>query len=206
MAVAALGLAPAAAQAGDAIAITVEPSGFDVFAPDEAQTTLGLETFVFEWDDPPTGDAHNIVSDDDLFTSGPPSLDGPDYALDASAGRFDYYCVVHADPESNGGMDGEVTVAPILLANPPPPKGTFRPAWALDATRTGKSFDVRYRIDKGKWRPWKDDTKMQDALFGEGGEPVPVQPSRKYRIQARSQKLSNSAKHSRWAPPLVVSG
>jgi len=101
-------------------------------------------------------------------------------------------------------MDGEVAVTPIVLANPPPPKGTFGAAWALDITRTGKSFDVRYRVGTGRWRPWKDDTEMQDALFGKGGQPVGVEPSRIYRVQARSQKLSNPAKHSRWSPPLVV--
>jgi hypothetical protein len=89
--------------------------------------------------------------------------------------------------------------------NPAPPEGTFRPAWALDITRTGNSFDVRFKVGNGKWRLWKDDTRARRALFGKNGEPVEVKPSKQYRIQARSQKRSNPAKRSGWSPALVVS-
>lgn len=206
-ALAAIALMPAGAGAGGELTITVEPGGLNAFAPDEAQTVLGVDTFAFHWEDPPTDDFHNVVQDDGLFTSGPTIEDREDYLVEASAGTYEYYCVAHADPHSNDpdGMDGRIAVEPTLFENPPPPEGTFRPAWATDITETGDRFDVRFKVGDGKWRMWKDETSKFKALFGRNGSPAEVKPGKQYRLQARSQKGSNTSKRSRWSPPLVVS-
>jgi plastocyanin len=193
-------LAPAGARGGDTIQIAIEPGGFDVFAPDDATATLGAESFAFHWVDPPTDDGHNVVSKVGLFDSGPASVDQPDYLLAPSAGSYRYFCEVHSDGKQ--GMIGRVAVRPAA-GNPPPDDG-YRVAWATDETRTGDSFDVRYRVGDGGWRDWKQGTERLRAVFGHAGSPVEVKPAQTYRLQARSGKAGKPSKRSDWSPALVA--
>ncbi len=150
--------------------------------------------------DPPTDDGHNVVSNHGLFDSGPASVDQPDYLLAPSAGSYKYFCEVHSDGKQ--GMIGRVAVRPA--EGNAPPDGGYRVAWATDATRTGDSFDLRYRVGDGKWRSWKEGTERLRAVFGNGGTPVEVNPAQTYRFEARSQKAGMPSKRSGWSPALVV--
>jgi plastocyanin len=195
----ALVVLPAHASAGGPVQIDVEPGGFDAFAPDDAESQVGDPGFSFVWEDPPTDDGHNVVSYDGLFTSGPPAVDPPGpYDVDPAAGTFDYFCVVHSSL-----MYGTLAVEPLLRANPDPSSGAFRAAWADNSSDVTGTYDVRYRVEDGPWSFWKTDTRKRKALFGEGS-PAQLVPGQEYSISARTQKMSNPARRSRWSPPLVV--
>ena len=93
--------------------------------------------------------------------------------------------------------------------HPPPsrerPGESFRAAWADKASDVSGTYDVRFRVETGPWSPWKNDTRKRKALFG-NGEPIELVPGAEYSISARTQRASNPARHSRWSPPLVVTG
>ncbi len=92
-------------------------------------------------------------------------------------------------------MSGYVRVKPKVVAEP---RGlSFTVQWATDATNTGSTFDVQYRVGSGDWRRWKSDTATNSKTFGKEGSPVTVQSGTRYSFRARSQKEFST---SDWSP------
>lgn len=145
-----------------------------------------------------TGNPHNIRQDDRLFRSGNPT-DGPiNFAINASAGSYHYYCELHRF----SGMTGVVKVRPIAV--PDSLGGEMEVRWANSNTDTGSRFDVRYRVDQRKWKTWKNDTPSFQAAFGHNDHPVDYRPNRHiYEIKVRSERR-RVEKHSDWSPPLTL--
>jgi plastocyanin len=145
--------------------------------------------------------AHNVRQDKGLFRSGDPtSVGGTMFERVFSAGTFHYYCEVHGSP--SGGMDGKVRVRPLVQSSGVP--GVFSVIWAA-GTKTGKAFDVQYRVDGGPWIDWKTDTKRLARRFGANDRPVAVEPEHSYEVRARSQKrVDTPTKVSGWSPRALV--
>ena len=110
-----------------------------------------------------SGGAHNIVQDAGLFrsgglTSGPINFSDQrlgwqlSLLLPASrlTGRGHGRCGEGRDPSR----------MPPRLGNP------FTVIWADSGTKTGKAFDVRYKVGAGPWKIWKNDTAQFKAIFG----------------------------------------
>jgi hypothetical protein len=148
-----------------------------------------------------TDDPHNVREDSRLFVSGPPVTDRTTYTADFSAGTFHYYCEIHGSP--TGGMDGVIRVD--LLHVDAPTGRPFTVRWAGPVTETGSAFDVRFRVDGGRWRMWKADTQAFKGVFGRRDKPVRVRPDHEYDFQSRSQKsVSAGGRRSGWSPILEV--
>ena len=145
-----------------------------------------------------TGNRHNIRQDDRLFRSGNPTRDPINFAINASAGSYHYYCELHRFD----GMIGVVKVRPIAV--PDSLVGEIEIRWANFNTNTGSRFDVRYRVDQRKWKTWKNDTPSFHAAFGHNDNPVNYRPDRHtYKIKVRSERR-RVKKHSDWSPPLTL--
>jgi hypothetical protein len=149
-----------------------------------------------------TQNSHNVREDNRLFYSGAPVADrASPFERDFSAGTFHYYCELHGSP--GGGMDGLIRVDLIHAAAPAGRAFTVR--WAGPVTETGSAFDVRFRVDGGRWRTWKSDTSSFKGAFGRNRKPVRVRPGHEYDFQARSQRNpSAEGTRSRWSPVLEV--
>jgi hypothetical protein len=146
-----------------------------------------------------TGD-HNIRQDDRLFRSGNLTTGPINFAINASAGSYHYYCELHGSRQ--GGMAGRVKVRPI--AETDHAVGEVEVVWADANTDTGSRFDVRYRVDQRKWKTWKNDTPSFHAAFGHNDNPVDYRPNRHtYKIEVRSERR-RVKKHSDWSPPLTL--
>jgi hypothetical protein len=144
-----------------------------------------------------TGD-HNIRQDDRLFRSGNLTTGPINFAINASAGSYHYYCELHR----SSGMAGRVKVRPI--AETDHALGEVEVVWADANTDTGSRFDVRYRVDQRKWKTWKNDTPSFHAAFGHNDNPVDYRPNRHtYKIEVRSERR-RVKKHSDWSPPLTL--
>lgn len=99
-----LTLAASAAQAAEHF-VTIDSSTFS-FEPAELTIQIG-DTVTWTND----GGLHNVVADDDSFTSGPPSSDLWVYSHTFNVGGvYPYNCAVHVDQ----GMTGTVTVEGIF--------------------------------------------------------------------------------------------
>jgi plastocyanin len=148
-----------------------------------------------------TDNPHNVREDSRLFHSGSPVADRATFERDFSAGTFHYYCDLHGSV--SGGMDGVIRVD--LLHGDAPLGRAFTVRWAGPVTETGSAFDARFRVDGGRWRTWKSDTRAFKGVFGRNGNPVRVRPDHNYDFQARSQKTA-AAEHRRsgWSPILEV--
>jgi plastocyanin len=141
---------------------------------------------------------HNIRQDDKLFRSGNPTFGPINFAINASAGSFHYYCEIHRVT----GMTGVVKVRPIALFDSL--IGEIEVQWADSNTDTGSRFDVRYRVDHRRWKTWKNDTPKFQAAFGHNDNPVNYRPNRHtYKIKVRSEGR-RVKKHSDWSPPLTL--
>jgi plastocyanin len=147
-----------------------------------------------------SGGAHNIVQDAGLFRSGGLTSGPINFTISASAGSYHYYCQLHGSPA--GGMAGVVKVRPIQ--NAAPVGNPFTVIWADSGTKTGKAFDVRYKVGAGPWKIWKNDTAQFKAIFGLNNLPVTVMPGKTYQFQVRSEQATNHAKASGWSPALSV--
>jgi plastocyanin len=181
--------APAPASAS--VSITIQDD--NTFNPRNATQDLGAGSFDWEWGPGGVGtiEEHNVVQDDELFSSGEPVLSRPSgFSVTASAGTYPYYCEIHV------GMLGEVSVRP--LAADATSGGGVRVTWADASTTTGTRYDVRYRAGK-KWKPWKKKTSRVAGTFGRNGKPVKLR--KKAKLQARSR--AGSAR-SDWSPTLVL--
>jgi hypothetical protein len=147
-----------------------------------------------------TANRHNIRQDDKLFRSGNPTADPFQFAINASAGSYHYYCTLHGSRQ--GGMAGRVKVRPIALTDSL--IGQIEVRWASSNTDTGSRFDVRYRVDHRKWKTWKNDTRAFHAAFGRNDRPVNYRPSRHtYKIKVRSERR-RVRKRSDWSPRLTL--
>ena len=146
-----------------------------------------------------TGD-HNIRQDDRLFRSGNLTTGPINFAINASAGSYHYYCELHGSRQ--GGMAGLVKVRPI--AETDHAVGEVEVVWADANTDTGSRFDVRYRVDQRQWKTWKNDTSKFQAAFGLNDNPVNYRPNRHtYKIKVRSERR-RVKKHSDWSQALTL--
>ncbi|HEX4480720.1 MAG TPA: plastocyanin/azurin family copper-binding protein [Rudaea sp.] len=86
------------------------------------------------------GGVHNVVADDNSFTSGAPTGTFTFTETFTTAGTFPYYCEVHGGPHGVG-MSGTITVNDTA---PPPPTGkNISPATSgswFDAAQSGHGF------------------------------------------------------------------
>ena len=142
---------------------------------------------------------HNIRQDDRLFRSGDPTTGPINFAINASAGSFHYYCEVHRF----SGMTGLVRVRPVH--DPDPSGRPFTVIWAGSGTNTGGAFDVRFKRGSGDWKTWKNDTERFRGVFGKDHRPVRVRANTVYKFQVRSERSGNHSKRSGWSPTLRVS-
>jgi len=171
--------------------------GDDFFNPDHpAARSLGSGTG-FHWTKAGNG-FHNVRQDDKLFRSGNPTTNPFDYGITASAGTYHYFCEIHGS--ASGGMDGVVKAEPDAFDFTPT---QFTVKWAYAGTDTGNQFDVRFRVNDGQWRTWKEDTDKFQGDFGKNGKPVTLKPGKAYDFEARSEKAGTS-KRSDWSPKLHV--
>lgn len=184
-------LAPAASGGGLIISVTDDaftPGNYDLPGPGYFAS--------WQWG-PGLAHEHNVRQDVRLFRSGDPTSAPGFFERAFSAGTFHYYCEVHGSP--GGGMDGMVRV-PVGIQNTAD-RQIFRVVWATEASRTGKAFDVKYRVDGGPWVAWRTDTTKFRALFGRNDRPVPVEEEHTYEVRARSQKrVEQPKKVSGWSP------
>jgi plastocyanin len=147
-----------------------------------------------------TGNRHNVRQDDRLFRSGDLTRHPINFAINASAGSYHYYCELHGSRQ--GGMAGRVKVRPI--AETDHAIGEVEVVWADANTDTGSRFDVRYRVDQRRWKTWKNDTPSFHAAFGHNDNPVNYRPNRHtYKIKVRSERR-RVKKHSDWSPRLTL--
>jgi len=141
---------------------------------------------------------HNIRQDDKLFFSGNPTSGPINFTINASAGSYHYYCQIHRF----SGMSGVVKVRPRAV--PDSVAGEILVRWADSNTNTGSRFDVRYRVDRRKWKAWKNDTRKLQGTFGHNDRPVNFNLNRHtYKIEARSERRQVS-KRSDWSPALTL--
>jgi plastocyanin len=196
-AAAALLALPALAFGGTTTTVTVEANNANAFGPKTVKKTVGDGGIHWQWGtDGTTSLVHNVRQDDKLFYSGKLTTTNPaGFDVVPSAGGFHYYCELHGF--RNGGMAGTVKIKPAIfdqLAK------SFGVRWSAESNDTGNAFDVRYRVDGGKWKKWKKDVTRAKAKFGVKGKPVRVRAGHTYDVEARSEKKSNPSKKSDWSP------
>jgi plastocyanin len=197
-AAAALLALPALASGRATTTVTIEPnSNPNSFAPKTVTKAVGTGAVHWRWGtDGTTFAVHNVRQDDKLFYSGGLTSSDPNgYTVVPSAGGFHYYCEIHGS--RSGGMAGTVKVKPAIFNKT---ASTFGVRWSTGSNDTGNAFDVRYRVDGGQWKLWKNDVQTAQAVFGANFKPVRVRPGHIYDIQARSEKASNPDKRSAWSP------
>jgi plastocyanin len=184
-------LAPVVSAGGSAISVSD-----DEFTPSNYHLPGPGPTVPWVWG-PGLAHEHNVRQDVKLFRSGEPTSDPGIYEKVFSAGTFHYYCEVHGTRD--GGMDGKVRV-PVGIQGTAD-RQIFRVIWATETSRTGKAFDVKYRVDDGPWVAWRTDTTKLRALFGRNDKPVPVEEGLLYEVRSRSQKrVDRPKKVSGWSP------
>jgi plastocyanin len=196
VAVAALAL-PASASAGS-LTVTVKDDEFDPVVRNVDFVGLPVH-----WMTSGTTNPHDVTQDKGLFKSGAPST-AFNFTRVPSAGTYPYHCTVHGG-RGGVGMSGKLRAPPTLA---PAKRGTsVRVLWAGDFSNTGNQFDLQYKVGNGKWKDWKKNTSKRQGVFGQNGKPVSVNPTKTYRIRARSEKSSNpKKKRSGWSPKLTIGG
>ena len=123
-------------------------------------------------------DDHSVHQDRNVFDAGNPRP-GLNFTRKFSAGTFAYRCEEHGDQ----GMRGTVRVAPSAAAVPAGLPFTVK--WAAAGTSTGNRFDVMYRVARGPWKTWSNNTTAKSMVFGRGG-PVGVARGKSYSFKVRS--------------------
>jgi plastocyanin len=178
--------------------VTVERGGFNAFGPKSVTKTLGTGAVHWRWGtDGTTFALHNVRQDDKLFYSGELTNSDPNgFTVVPSAGGFHYYCELHSS------MTGRVKVKPAIFNQA---ASAFGVRWSTGSNDTGNAFDVRYRVDRGKWKLWRNDVETAQAVFGADAKPVRVRPGHTYDVAGRSEKASNPRKRSDWSPVARVS-
>ena len=140
-------------------------------------------------------DSHSATSDDLVFDSGAARAN-LDFTRKFSAGTYPYHCREHGDQ----GMRGVIRVAPQTQSAPAGLPFTVR--WAAAGTNTGNSFDVKYRVGRGPWKTWRNNTSAKSMVFGRGG-PVAVARGKSYSFQVRS---GTGARESGFSPVKTFRG
>ncbi len=181
--------------------VTVAPNNSLTFGPKTVTKNVGAGAIHWQWGtNGTTAVAHNVRQDDKLFRSGNlTSSDPGGYTITPSAGSFHYYCELHGSP--SGGMAGTIKIRPAVFSKT---ATSFGVRWSPGTNQTGNAFDVRYRVDGGAWKTWKNHVAVASAIFGAGNKPVHVGPGHTYEIQARSEKSSAVSKPSGWSPSARV--
>lgn len=201
----AAGLAAAALAAPASAGVPEPPDeihvGDDFFDPENYSGTPGTDV-AWERDSGAFGE-HNAVQDRKLFDSGELTED-IDYTVTPSAGTFPYYCVEHGE-EGGFGMAGKLRIPPRMTTSRRRGDVVFGVQWA-NGSDTGDQYDVRYKGPgtKGTYKSWLKNTTDEEALFGDGEEPVRVKPGKTYTLQARSESSSSPNRKSKWSPKLVL--
>jgi plastocyanin len=169
----------------------------DFFAPKNPPTRNFQSGRSFRWTNGGgTSNPHNVRQDDGLFSSGADTDNPIDFSIRASAGSFHYYCSVHRFD----GMTGRVKVRPIEASGSS--GGEIDLRWANASTNTGSRFDVLYKVDQGRWKNWKNDTRKFHGFFGRSNNPVNYRPGRhNYKLKVRSER-GNVSKRSDFSPVL----
>ena len=134
-------------------------------------------------------DDHSVTQDDLVFDSGA-AAPNVNFTRKFSAGTYPYHCREHGDR----GMRGTVRVSPQVQSAPVGLAFTVK--WAAAGTNTGTSFDVKYRVARGPWKTWRNNTRAKSMVFGRGG-PVAVTRGKTYSFQVRS---GSGARESRFSP------
>jgi plastocyanin len=181
--------------------VTVGPPGATTtFAPKTVTQAVGAGSIHWYWWRAPGSSPgpHNVRQDDKLFYSGEPTNDNPaGYTITPSAGRFHYYC----EPHRLRGMEGTIYIRPAVFSRT---ATSFGVRWSPGTNQTGNRFDVRYRIDGGAWKTWKNHIAAAQGVFGVSDNPVHVSPRHKYEVQARSETSTDLQKRSGWSPSARV--
>jgi plastocyanin len=188
---------PAFAFGGSTTTVTVAPGDTNTYGPKNVTIKVGTGGIHWQWGSSGhTFAAHNVRQDSRLFYSGPLTTSDPGgYDVVPSAGSFHYYCELHGSP--SGGMAGTIFVRPSIFNKT---ANSFRVEWAGTLRQSGDAFDVRYRVDGGAWKMWKNDVTIGQATFGASNHPIHVGPGHTYDIQARSEKKAAPSKVSGWSP------
>jgi plastocyanin len=190
-------LAIPALATGATTTITVAPNNSNTFGPKAVTKNVGAGSIHWQWGtNGTTFAAHNVRQDNKLFYSGPLTNSKPSgYTITPSAGTFHYYCELHGSP--TGGMAGTISIRPTIFNKT---VSSFGVKWSPGTNQTGNRFDVRYRVDGGTWKTWKNDVTTAQAIFGASNLPVHVAPGHTYEVEARSEKATNLTKPSGWSP------
>lgn len=177
--------------------VTVAPGDNLTFGPKTVAKTVGAGGIHWQWGaSGSTALPHNVRQDDKLFRSGSLTTSNPaGFSVVPSAGSFHYYCELHGSP--SGGMAGAIKIKPAIFNKT---ANSFGVRWSPGTNQTGDAFDVRYRVDGGTWKTWKNDVTVAQATFGASNKPVHVGPGHTYDVQARSEKKSDPSKQSGWSP------
>ena len=160
------------------------------FSPQTVTKTVGTGGIHWQWNG---FGFHNVRQDVKLFYSGPTTNAPHSYDVVPSAGSFHYYCEAHRTL----GMQGTIKIRPQIFNKT---TNSFGVRWSPGTGDTGGKFDVRYRIDGGIWKVWKNDVTGTQATFGANNRPVHVAPGHTYDVQARSEKSTDTSKVSGWSP------
>ena len=181
--------------------VTVAPNGSLSFAPKAVTKNVGAGGIHWKWGaNGTTSQLHNVRQDDKLFSSGGLTSSKPaGFTVVPSAGSFHYFCDLHGS--RSGGMAGTIKVRPAILNKT---ANSFGVHWSPGTNDTGDAFDVRFRVDGGQWKTWKNDVTLGQATFGAANKPVHVGPGHAYDIQARSERRSAPTKASDWSPLVRV--
>jgi hypothetical protein len=98
-------------------------------------------------------------------------------------------------------MEGTIYVRPAVFGRT---ATSFGVRWSPGTNQTGNRFDVRYRVDGGAWKMWKNHIAAAQGLFGASDNPVHISPGHKYEVQARSETGTDLQKRSGWSPSARV--
>jgi len=180
---------------------TVELTNSNKYSPVSVTKNVGAGSIHWQWGTSgSTSAAHNVRQDDKLFYSGRLTNSKPaGYTITPSAGSFHYYCELHGS--RTGGMAGTGKVRPTVFNKT---ATSFGVRWSPGTNQTGNAFDVRYRVDSGAWKAWKNHVSAAQAVFGAKKKPVRVRAGHKYEVQARSEKSTDLRKRSGWSPSARV--
>jgi plastocyanin len=181
--------------------VTVAPNNSLTYGPKAVTKAVGGGAIHWRWGTTgTTSSAHNVRQDDKLFFSGQVTMSKPaGFTVVPSAGAFHYYCDLHGT--RTRGMQGTIKIRPAIFNRT---ASSFGVRWSTGSNDTGDAFDVRYRVDGGEWKTWKNDVTTTQATFGLNERPIRVRPGHTYDIQARSERKSAPTKVSGWSPQARV--
>jgi plastocyanin len=138
--------------------------GANVFSPRSLTIDAGdTVTFVS------SGGFHNVVADNNAFTSGAPADTFSFTQAFPTAGTFPYYCSVHGGP-GGAGMSGTIKVNAVTAPPAPPISGATSGSW-YDPDQSGHGFSIQVappNIFLVYWFTFAPDGGQQAWLLGSG--------------------------------------